>query len=83
MLFMDDSFRIRAVCLHCREKPDVSLESKQANDNSVKLQSSPQERNFLKINSRALVCVGLYVDPKHLKPCFYFSTRTQDIDRFC
>lgn len=80
---MDDSFRIRAVCLHCREKPDVSLESKQANDNSVKRRNSPQKkREFLKINSGALVCVGLCFDPKHLQPYFYFSSCMQDIDCF-
>lgn len=45
MLFMDESFRIRAVCLHCREKPDVFHESKQANDNSVKLQNRPQKHS--------------------------------------
>ena len=44
MLFMDESFRIRAVCLHDREKPDVFHELKQANDNSVKLQNHPQKK---------------------------------------
>lgn len=47
MLFMDDSFRIRADCLHCREKPDVSLKSKQANDNSVKMQNSLKKKKKL------------------------------------
>ena len=61
MLFMDESFRIRAVCLHCREKPDVFHESKQANDNSVKLQNRLQKK---KVNSRALVCVGQFSDPR-------------------
>lgn len=80
---MGDSFRIRPVCLHCREKPDVSLESKQANDNSVKLQNGPQKkRNFLKINSGARVCVGLCFDPEHLQPSFDFPLCMQDMDCF-
>lgn len=84
MLFMDDSLRIRAVCLHCREKPDVSPESKQANDNSVKLRNSPQERNFFFffLNSGAPVCVGLCFDPEHLQPYFSFSLCMQDTDYF-